>query len=102
MVRRIGFSGDGSHIWLSAEAGGDKLRLMPLMGGQPRPFVGDIVNVAWSSDGTRIVYHTADPGDPMFIADQDGRQSPPDSCGRTWSAPALSGMVSGRPVDLFC
>jgi serine/threonine protein kinase/Tol biopolymer transport system component len=69
MVRKIGFSSDGSHIWL---AGGEKLRLMPLMGGQPRPFVGDIVNVAWSADGTRMVYHTADPGDPMFVADQTG------------------------------
>src|SRR5215472_13285878 len=70
MVRKIGFSGDGSHIWLAG--GGEKLRLMPLMGGQPRPFVGDVVNVAWSADGTRLVYHTADPGDPMFVADKTG------------------------------
>ena len=49
-----------------------KLRLMPLMGGQTRPFVRDMVNLAWSPDGTRIVYHTADPGDPMFIADKTG------------------------------
>ena len=69
MVRKIGFSGDGSHIWL---AGGEKLRLMPLMGGQPRPFLGDIVNPAWSSDGTRMVYHTAGSGDPMFLADGTG------------------------------
>jgi len=30
MVRKIGFSGDGSHIWLAG--GGEKLRLMPLIG----------------------------------------------------------------------
>ena len=71
LVRRIGFSGDGSRIWL-AGGGGERLRLMPLMGGEPRPFIGDIVNVAWSADGTRMVYHTAAPGDPMFLADQTG------------------------------
>ena len=70
-VRRIGFSVDGSHIWL-AGGGDEKLRLMPLMGGQARPFVGNIVNVAWSADGTRMVYHTDAPGDPMFLADQTG------------------------------
>jgi len=46
---------------------------MPLMGGGPRPFAGrNIVNVAWSADGNRMVYHTSDPGDPMFLADQTG------------------------------
>jgi serine/threonine protein kinase/Tol biopolymer transport system component len=71
MVRKIGFSSDGSHIWL-AGGGGEKLRLMPLMGGQFRPFVRNMVNVAWSADGGRMVYHTDDPGDPMFVADQTG------------------------------
>src|SRR5262249_43171402 len=74
-VRRLGFSGDGSQIWLSpgGPSGGDRLRVIPLMGGEPRPFAGrNIVNVAWSADGNRMVYHTADPGDPMFLADQTG------------------------------
>ena len=30
------------------------------------------MNAAWSPDGQRIVYHTADPGDPMFVADRAG------------------------------
>ena len=45
---------------------------MPLMGGPPRPFVGEIVNVVWSPDGSRMVYHTAAEGDPMYVADQEG------------------------------
>jgi Tol biopolymer transport system component len=72
----MGFSGDGSHIWLPGGLG-DKLRLMPLMGGQTRPFVRDMVNVAWSPDGARIVYHTADPGDPILIVDKTGSNPRP-------------------------
>ena len=43
------------------------------MGGAPRPFLGEgLVNVAWSSDGARMVYHTNEDGDPMFMADRTG------------------------------
>ena len=28
--------------------------------------------MAWSPDGARLVYHTWDPGDPMFVADHNG------------------------------
>jgi Tol biopolymer transport system component len=46
---------------------------MPLMGGEGRVFLGDgAVHVAWSPDGTRLVYHTRQAGDPMFIADPTG------------------------------
>ena len=46
---------------------------MPLMGGEPRNFLGGTaVNVAWSPDGTRMAYHTRDPGDPIFVADRTG------------------------------
>ena len=69
-VRRIGFSGDSSSIWIAG--GGGRLRLMPVMGGEARPFLGDVVNVAWSADGTRVVYHYSLDGDPMFVADQTG------------------------------
>ena len=71
-VRGVGFSFDGSEIWLGG--GPDRrLRLMPLMGGAPRAFLADsIVNVAWSPDGDRIVYHTRADGDPMFVADRNG------------------------------
>jgi Tol biopolymer transport system component len=72
-LRSVGFSGDGSEIWLG---GGDvdmRLRLMPLTGGTPRNFLGEeVANLAWSPDGERIVYHTFANGDPMFVADRTG------------------------------
>ena len=48
------------------------------LGGASRIFLGKSpaktppMNAAWSPDGQRIVYHTADPGDPMFVADRAG------------------------------
>ena len=54
------------------------LRIVPLMGGAPRVFLarGPVKmppwNVAWSPDGSRMVYHTSDAGDPMFVADRTG------------------------------
>jgi len=44
-----------------------------MMGGPARPFLVDrTVEVVWSSDGARMVYHTDAPGDPMFVADRTG------------------------------
>ena len=57
-VRNIGFSGDGSEIWFGG-AGVTRMLIMPMMGGSPRPFLVDrTVEVGWSSDGARMVYHT--------------------------------------------
>jgi Tol biopolymer transport system component len=73
IVRELGFSPDGSEIWLAGAMGVARLRLVPLMGGTPRPFLNDhVVNVNWSPDGSRLVYHTFDPGDPMYVADRSG------------------------------
>ncbi len=71
-VRNIGFSGDGSEIWFGG-APVSRMQIMPMMGGPPRPLLVDrTAEVAWSSDGARIVYHTDAPGDPMFVADRTG------------------------------
>ena len=44
-----------------------------MTGGPPRPFLVDrAVEVVWSSDGARMVYHTDAPGDPMFVVDRTG------------------------------
>jgi serine/threonine protein kinase len=70
-VRRVGFSGDGSEIWVHAPEG--PVRLMPLMGGPQRIFLSErAANVSWSPDRTRLVYHTRDDGDAMFVADNAG------------------------------
>ena len=71
-VRGPGFSADGSQVFLSGGPG-RRLQLMPLIGGALRPFLGDrVVTIAWSPDGSRLAYHTLDPGDPLFVADRDG------------------------------
>ena len=78
LVHALGFSGDGSQIWFHDADVTTPLRVVPLMGGAPRVFLGSSpvktppYNIAWSPDGNRLVYHTADPGDPMFVTDRTG------------------------------
>src|SRR3984885_6590449 len=72
-LRSVGFSGDGSEVWIGGGDVGMRLRLMLLTGGTPRNFLSEeVVNLAWSPDGERIVYHTFADGDPMFVADRSG------------------------------
>jgi Tol biopolymer transport system component len=74
-VRRIGFTGDGSDIWFGGGSG-LRMQLIPLLGGQVRNFLGvDVVNVAWSPDGERIVYHERLAGDPLWVADRNGENA---------------------------
>jgi Tol biopolymer transport system component len=73
LVRNAGLTPDGSDIWLSAIIGGDRMRLAPLLGGGIRPFLSEhAMNPAWSPDGSAIVFHSYDAGDPMFVADRSG------------------------------
>jgi serine/threonine protein kinase len=72
-LRSVGFSGDGAEIWIGGGDVGMRLRMMPLTGGTPRNFLGEeAANLAWSTDGERIVYHKFGNGDPMFVADRSG------------------------------
>ena len=74
----VGFAKGGSELWIHDAVPGTPLRLIPLMGGEPRTFLANSpakmppVNAAWSVDGSRLVYHTSDPGDPMYVADHTG------------------------------
>ena len=71
-LRAVGFSGDGLEVW-SGGTQGKRLMLWPLMGGAPHNFLdAAAAEVAWSPDGTRLVYHTWQAGDPMFVADSNG------------------------------
>jgi serine/threonine protein kinase/Tol biopolymer transport system component len=71
-LRAIGFSGDGSEVWSSGMEG-RRLRLLPLVSGAPHNFLDEhAAEVAWSIDGTRLVYHTWEPGDPTLVADHNG------------------------------
>jgi Tol biopolymer transport system component len=71
-LRSLGFSWEGSEIWLAGTQS-RKIRMLPLVGGEPRAFLGDkAVAPVWSPDGARLAYHTTDSGDPIFVADRDG------------------------------
>ena len=78
LVRALGFSGDGSEVWFHEADVATPLRMVPLIGGAPRIFLANSMgktppwNVAWSPDRKRLVYHTADAGDPMFVTDRTG------------------------------
>jgi serine/threonine protein kinase len=72
-LRNEGFTPDGSEIWFEGGPNNDRLRLIPLLGGAPRFFLGEQVReMDWSPDGSRLVYHTRDGGDPVFIANSIG------------------------------
>jgi Tol biopolymer transport system component/DNA-binding winged helix-turn-helix (wHTH) protein len=74
LSREGGFTGDGTEIWLRGPPPDtQRMRLLPLMGGAPRPFLDNLANnVDWSPDGAHIVYQSIEPGDPLYIADRDG------------------------------
>ena len=71
-LRRFGFSGDGAGVWFGH--GGERRNvLMPVIGGRPRPLLDrGTAGAAWSPDGARLVYFTADKGDSLFVADRQG------------------------------
>ena len=88
---------------------------MPFMGGAQRFFLGEqAVNVAWSPDGLRMVYHLQDDGDSIFIADRIGTNARRIFVGRSsvhnhylaWSRDArwiyfASGVADIHEMDLY-
>ena len=89
LIRTLGFSPDGSlvTIWSRKPDGsrpGDiNILAVPAEGGALRSYLPEAAEVAWSSDGRRLVYHTTAPGDPLFV--KDLRQS---SAHQIYVAPA--------------
>jgi len=79
-VRTLGFSTDGSLVtfWVRKSNGsgsGDiSIWAVPTLGGQPRPYLEGVAEFDWSHDGSRLVYHTPGPGDPLFVSN-GSRQS---------------------------
>jgi Tol biopolymer transport system component/predicted Ser/Thr protein kinase len=82
-TRTTGFNADGTQVWLRTSAPGGtpnllkapSLSLVPTMGGGIRPFLLPAsLNPVWSPDGTRLVFHLGTAGDPILLADPDGRK----------------------------
>ena len=73
-VRNVGFSGDGSHVWVRVAdiASPASVWLVPTTGGTRRPFLPTAVMAVWSPDGSRIAYHETTPTDPIYLADSTG------------------------------
>jgi Tol biopolymer transport system component len=74
IVKNVGFTGDGSRVWLSTARpnGAFDTLVLPILGGVPRQFIENAVSVAWTRDGTKLAYHHYTPGDATFVADGDG------------------------------
>ena len=82
-VRSLGFSPDGTLVtfWArkpGASNGNIDIWSVPVLGGQRRPYLEGVAEFDWSRDKSLLVYHTPDPGDPMFVtpstATMPGRQ----------------------------
>jgi Tol biopolymer transport system component len=83
LVRALGFSPDGALVTFwgrkkGSSSGGDiSVWAVPTLGGEARPYLEGAAEFDWSRDGTRLVYHTPGPGDPMFVTDGRKRAEGP-------------------------
>ena len=67
-ARESGFDATNSHVWL-AGAPDRRVRRVSIQGGELDFYMPvGAVNLAWNADGSRVVYHTSDSGDPLFVA----------------------------------
>ena len=79
-VRNLGFSPDGSTVtyWERKREGAGNHDIgvwgVPILGGEPGPYLPGVAEFDWSSDGSRLAYHTPGPGDPLFVS-SNGRLS---------------------------
>jgi Tol biopolymer transport system component len=97
-VRSVGFTPDGSLVtfWVRKQNGsntGDiSVWAVPTLGGSPKLYLEGVAEYDWSRDGSRLVYHTPGPGDPLFVT--NGIRQPEDR--PIFTAPA--GLHSHFPL----
>jgi Tol biopolymer transport system component len=74
-IRTLGFSPDDSFVTFWArkrvDSGGTDISIwaVPTLGGEPRPYLEGVAEFDWSRGGSRLVYHTPESGDPLFVTD---------------------------------
>ncbi len=73
-LRALAFSPDSSLImfWVRKPAGpGWQIGIwaIPTLGGKPMLYLEGAAELDWSVDGSRLAYHTAVSGDPLFVSD---------------------------------
>jgi Tol biopolymer transport system component len=88
-VRTLGFSPDGTLVTFWSRRTQDSNQSIsvwgvPVLGGEPRPYLEGAAEFDWSSDGARLVYHTPGPGDPMYVREANQ----PSDTRPIFSAPA--------------
>ena len=97
-VRTVSFSPDSTLVtfWArrldASERSEVSVWAVPVLGGTPRIYLDGSAEFDWTADGKRLAYHTAGPGDPMFVRDGTEGASPR----QIFSAPA--GLHSHFPV----
>ena len=80
-IRTLGFTPDGASVtyWVRRPEGkrGADIGIwsVPALGGTSTPYLDGAAEFDWSRDGSRLVYHTTGPGDPMFVT-SDTRRPP--------------------------
>lgn len=95
-VRTLGFSADASFvsIWRRAADGTrpDDFTVLaaPIEGGALRAYLPNAAELAWSSDGGRLVYHTTAAGDPLFVRE-------PGADGKT-----IDRQIYAAPAGVHC
>jgi Tol biopolymer transport system component len=117
-IRYTGFSGNSGQLWFLEQVSIQPQRLRTwltsVVASDPYPFLDLGMNPAWSPDGSRIVYHTPDEGDPIFIADRTGNNAWQVHVGKpgthnhflTWSPDGqfiyfVKGVVTTDELDLW-
>ena len=92
LVRRVRPSRTGriSDLWI-----------VPTIGGDARLFLPDAVTVAWSRDGSRMVYNTAAIEQVMFVADRSGANRKRILAQRAGDSQPVPRLVSRRALHLF-
>jgi serine/threonine protein kinase len=102
LLRSLGFTGDGSEIWLSRLGNpGQEKTLVPLTGGMPRPFLAaGFSTPSWSPDNAHLVYiGSNEAGDPLYLADRTAADARPlDVRGGGQEAFFRKGVHTHNPV----